>query len=152
MGKLAKMKENQIEQSLVYVGNLSAEEYYTYQEQESEISYWYKDEEKYSLGLVTDETGNNVSYEGFEYDGSPSRFYDRKYSFGGHVQVYGSSYMYFQKKDPYSTELSASFMLIRDTEKTKEKEIVFDDIGTEGIYVDGELGGTQDYDDSVTEG
>ena len=70
LGKLAKLKENQIEQSLVYVGNLSAEEYYTYQEQESEISYWYKDEEKYSLGLVTDETGNNVSYEGFEYDGS----------------------------------------------------------------------------------
>lgn len=152
LGKLAKMKENQIEQSLVYVGNLSAEEYYTYQEQESEISYWYKDEEKYSLGLVTDETGNNVSYEGFEYDGSTSRFYDWKYSFGGHVQVYGSSYMYFQKKDPYSTELSASFMLIRDTEETQEKEIVFDDIGTEGIYVDGELGVTQDYDDSVTEG
>ena len=152
LGKLAKMKENQIEQSLVYVGNLSAEEYYTYQAQESEISYWYKDEEKYSLGLVTDETGNNVSYEGFEYDGSTSRFYDRKYSFGGHVQVYGSSYMYFQKKDSYSTELSASFMLIRDTEETKEKEIVFDDIGTDGIYVDGELGVTQDYDDSVTEG
>ena len=60
--------------------------------------------------------------------------------------------MYFQKKDSYSTELSASFMLIRDTEETKEKEIVFDDIGTEGIYVDGELGVTQDYDDSVTEG
>lgn len=152
LGELAKMKNNQIEQSLIYAGNLSDEEYYMYQALEGEISYCYKDEKTYSLGLVTDETGNNVSYEGFEYDGSYSRSYDWKYSFAGHVQVYGSSYMYFQKKDPYSTELSASFMLIRDTEETKEKEIVFDDIGTEGIYVDGELGVTQDYDDSVTEG
>lgn len=153
LGELAKMKNNQIEQSLIYAGNLSDEEYYMYQALEGEISYCYKDEKTYSLGLVTDETGNNVSYEGFEYDGSYSRSYDWKYSFAGHVQVYGSSYMYFLKKKNSDSGFSwIHFMLIRDTEETKEKEIVFDDIGTEGIYVDGELGVTQDYDDSVTEG
>lgn len=61
--------------------------------------------------------------------------------------------MYFlKKKNSDSRDSWIYFMLIRDTEDTKEKEIVFDDIGTEGIYVDGELGVTQDYDDSVTEG
>lgn len=137
LGKLAKMKENQIEQSLV-----NEEDYYI-------------DEAKYSLGIVTDETGNNVSYEGFEYDGSSFDYInngDWKYSYAGHVQVYGSSYMYFQKMNSDSMKSWTYFMLIRDTEETKEKEIVFDDIGTEGIYVDGELGVTQDYDDSVTEG
>lgn len=138
LGKLAKMKENQIEQSLV-----NEEDYYI-------------DEAKYSLGIVTDETGNNVSYEGFEYDGSSFDYInngDWKYSYAGHVQVYGSSYMYFlKKKSSDSMDSWTYFMLIRDTEETKEKEIVFDDIGTEGIYVDGELGVTQDYDDSVTEG
>lgn len=33
-----------------------------------------------------------------------------------------------------------------------EQSLVFDDIGTEGIYVDGELGVTQNYDDGTTEG
>lgn len=150
LGKLSKMKEKQIEQSLVNAGSLSD------QEREGEISFYYKDEEKYSLGIVTDETGNNVSYEGFEYDGSSSEYTyngDWKYSYAGHVQVYGSSYMYFLKKKNSDSGFSwIHFMLIRDTEETKEKEIVFDDIGTEGIYVDGELGVTQDYDDSVTEG
>ena len=150
LGKLSKMKEKQIEQSLVNAGSLSD------QEREGKISFYCKDEAKYSLGIVTDETGNNVSYEGFEYDGSSIDYVnngDWKYSYAGHVQVYGSSYMYFLKKKDSDSGFSwIYFMLIRDTEDTKEKEIVFDDIGTEGIYVDGELGVTQDYDDSATEG
>ena len=55
-------------------------------------------------------------------------------------------------KDTTDGSYTTSIMLIRDTEETKEKEIVFDGIGTEGIYVDGELGVTQDYDDSEKEG
>ena len=149
LGELAKMKNNQIEQSLVYAGNLSDEEYYMYQAQEGEISYSYKDVKTYSLGLVTDETGNNVNYEGFIIgERNETR---RKVYYGGHIQVYGSSYMLFQGETTHGG-YSTSIMLIRDTEDTKEKEIVFDDIGTDGIYVDGELGVTQDYDDSVTEG
>ena len=144
------MKETQIKQSLVYEGNLSSEEYFTYKEPEGEISYYANIDKTYSLGLVTDETGNNVSYEGFVYGVSNNT--ENEFSFGGHVQVYGSSYMYFQKMNSDSMKSWTYFMLIRDTEETKEKEIVFDDIGTEGIYVDGELGVTQDYDDSVTEG
>lgn len=150
LGKLAKMKESQLEQSLVYAGKQSDEEYFTYQEQEGEISYYANIDKTYALGLVTDETGNNVNYEGIVYENRDDT--DDKFSFGGHVQVYGSSYMFFQKMDSDSMKSWTYFMLIRDTEETKEKEIVFDDIGTEGIYVDGELGVTQDYDDSVTEG
>lgn len=153
LGELAKMKNNQIEQSLIYAGNLSDEEYYMYQALEGEISYCYKDEKTYSLGLVTDETGNNVSYEGFIIGEGNETW--RKVYYGGHIQVYGSSYMLFQDetvKDTTDGSYTTSIMLIRDTEETKEKEIVFDGIGTEGIYVDGELGVTQDYDDSVTEG
>ena len=153
LGELAKMKNNQIEQSLVYAGNLSDEEYYMYQAQEGEISYSYKDVKTYSLGLVTDETGNSVNYEGFII-GDRNETWGKVY-YGGHIQVYGSSYMLFQGetvKDTTHGGYSTSIMLIRDTKETKEKEIVFDDIGTEGIYIDGELGVTQDYDDSVTEG
>ena len=93
---------------------------------------------------MTDETGNNVNYEGFII-GERNDTRDKVY-YAGHIQVYGSSYMLFQG------EYSTSNMLIRDTKETKEKEIVFDEIGTEGIYVDGELGVTQNYDDGTTEG
>ena len=43
------------------------------------------------------------------------------------------------------------FLLIRDTEETKNKEVVFDELGTEGIYIDGEPSTMQDYDSESME-
>ena len=51
--------------------------------------------------------------------------------------------MLFQNED--------KFLLIRDTEKTKDKEVVFDELGTEGIYIDGEPSTMQDYDSESME-
>lgn len=114
-----------------------------YQEKEGEVAFYSKSEKWYHFNLITDETGNYVSREGFvyEYAGYPSAEDD--VCFTGHIEVYQSSYMLFQNEN--------KFLLIRDTEETKNKEVVFDELGTEGIYIDGEPSTMQDYDSESME-
>ena len=133
LGKFAKMQDDEILKSLVNTDGLRM-----YQEKEGEVAFYSKSEKWYHFNLITDETGNYVSRDGFvyEYVGYPSAEDD--VYFTGHIEVYQSSYMLFQNED--------KFLLIRDTEKTKDKEVVFDELGTEGIYIDGEPSTMQDYD------
>lgn len=93
---------------------------------------------EYKLGIDTDSTGNNTESETifmhFEYrDGSGTSSNDTKYvSFEGHTTIYDSSYMVFKTdKD--------SYRLIRDTDKTKDKTVYFDPVGTDDIVVDKKL-------------
>lgn len=138
LGKFAKMQDDEILKSLVNTDGLRM-----YQEKEGEVAFYSKSEKWYHFNLITDETGNYVSREGFvyEYEGYPSAEDD--VYFTGHIEVYQSSYMLFQNED--------KFLLIRDTEKTKDKEVVFDELGTEGIYIDGEPSTMQDYDSESME-
>lgn len=92
---------------------------------------------EYKLGVETDSTGNNTESETIlrryrfgDGSGSDWSFGSGSYvSFEGHMTIYDSSYMVFKgKKDGY--------MLIRDTDKTKDKTVYFDPVGTDGIAVD----------------
>ena len=96
----------------------------------------------YKLNVNTDSTGNSTSTEsilvkstivwrnGREDTGCSTLKFEK---FVGHVTVYDSSYMMFEK---YGRNGSVDYYLIRDTAKTKGKTVCFDAVGTEGIEVD----------------
>lgn len=95
----------------------------------------------YKLGVETDETGNTViagnilqeRTSGKKISNPPFYTLLRLGAYSGRMNVYESSYIVFQRPGDYG---STYFCLIRDTSDTKEKEIVFDKVGTEGICVD----------------
>lgn len=95
----------------------------------------------YKLGVETDETGNTViagnilqeRTSGKKIPNPPFYTILRLGTYSGRINVYESSYIVFQRQGDYG---STYFCLIRDTSDTNEKEIVFDKVGTEGIYVD----------------
>ena len=95
----------------------------------------------YKLGVETDETGNTViagkilleSTSCKRIPNPPSYTTLKLGAYSGRINVYESSYIVFQRPGDYG---STYFCLIRDTSDTNGKEIVFDKVGTEGIYVD----------------
>lgn len=102
----------------------------------------------YKLGIVTDDTGNNTATECVLVQATYSNQWENSKeegwigyvggtggigNFVGHIEVYDSSYMMFQKSGNYDSTI---IYLIRDTEETKDKTIVFDAVGTDGIVVD----------------
>lgn len=78
---------------------------------------------KYRLGIVTDGTGNNT--ESMMLGDNSIKF------FYGHITIYNASFMVFGNNinNPY-------YYIIRDTDETKDKQVVFDEVGTEGILID----------------
>lgn len=101
----------------------------------------------YKLGIWTDDTGNNTATESILVQATYCKDWENSQkdgwigyvggtsmgSFVGHIEVYDSSYMMFQEDGNYD---STKIYLIRDTEETKDKTIVFDPVGTDGIVVD----------------
>lgn len=94
------------------------------------------------LDLETDETGNNVYIEALKTE-SHSEWHDFEvYYLGGfsRIEVYGTTYMCFSTRvthlDTYDNWKTELYFLIEDTESTKNKTIVWDEIGTDGILVD----------------
>ena len=102
----------------------------------------------YKLGIITDDTGNSTATESILVQATYSDISEESQedgwigyvggigeigNFVGHIEVYDSSYMMFQKPGDYD---STKIQLIRDTEETKDKTIVFDAVGTDGIVVD----------------
>ena len=102
----------------------------------------------YKLGIKTDDTGNSTATESILVQATYSKKWEESQEDGwigyiggieemgdfvGHIEVYDSSYMMFQKSGNYDSTI---IYLIRDTEETKDKTIVFDTVGTDGIVVD----------------
>ncbi|MGN0142102.1 MAG: hypothetical protein ACI4AD_07725 [Roseburia sp.] len=102
----------------------------------------------YKLGIKTDSTGNSTDTEGIlvqaTYNAGHANSREPGWIgytggtssigyFVGHVTVYDSSYMMFEKSGQYGSTVR---YLIRDTEETKDKTVVFDAVGTDGIVVD----------------
>lgn len=102
----------------------------------------------YKLGIKTDDTGNSTATESILVQATYSKKWEESQEDGwigyiggieemgdfvGHIEVYDSSYMMFQKSGNYDSTI---IYLIRDTEETKDKTIVFDAVGTDGIVVD----------------
>lgn len=79
---------------------------------------------KYKLGIVTDGTGNNT--ESMEVGKISIEF------FYGHITIYNASFMVFGNNINNHT----TYYIIRDTDETKDKQVVFDEVGTEGILID----------------
>lgn len=93
--------------------------------------------------LETDETGNDVYIEALVAYKSESSTSDYKaFYLGGfsRVEVYDTTFMCFAinyTDHGYSTpSTSKQYYLIEDTESTKDKTIVWDEMETEGILVD----------------
>ena len=82
----------------------------------------------YKIGIATDGTGNNTDHMVVGQDSFRA--------FLGHVTIYNASFMAFRGK--YSTSDNSYYYcyLIRDTDETKDKQVVFDEMGTEGILID----------------
>lgn len=89
------------------------------------------------LNLETDETGNNVYIETIKTEKDNDR-----YCLGGfsRIEIYDTTFMCFATNytdhnyvTPHTTQI---YYLIEDTESTKNKTIVWDEIGTEGILID----------------
>lgn len=91
----------------------------------------------YKLGIDTDATGNTAETEGILYENTSWENLDygtvRVGTYSGHVTIYDSSYILYQSPSQYG---STEFCLIKDTADTKDKDVIFDTVGTEGIYVD----------------
>lgn len=96
------------------------------------------------LNLETDETGNSVYIEAIKTENDKDR-----YCLGGfsRIEVYDTTFICFATNvtdhsyaTPYTTQ---RYYLIEDTESTKGKTIVWDEIGTEGILID-EMGLNKD--------
>lgn len=91
----------------------------------------------YKLGIDTDATGNTAETEGILYENTSWENLDygtvKLGIYGGHVTIYDSSYILFQNPSQYG---STEFCLIKDTADTKDKDVIFDTVGTEGICVD----------------
>lgn len=95
-----------------------------------------------SLNLLTDSTGNNVRQETFYYkyisesNGNHYEHDDLKFGFTNfrHITIYDKSYMVFSVSNPERVWYEC--IAIEDTDYTKDKVIVFDKIGTDGITVD----------------
>lgn len=92
------------------------------------------------LNLETDESGNNVYIEAMMYKKAlkgRDAFYLGGFS---RIEVYGTTFMCFATtvthKAYYDNRSSVLYYLIEDTESTKDKTIVWDDLGTDGIPVD----------------
>lgn len=91
-----------------------------------------------SLNLLTDSTGNNVRQETFYYKSIRDNYEDEDLEFGftnfRHITIYDKSYMVFSVSNPERVWFEC--IAIEDTDYTKDKVIVFDKIGTDGITVD----------------
>lgn len=121
------------------------------QMEDEEIINEYKDTASvrgtYKLGIETDISGNNTktdqilikeTYNSRKKESQQEGWigYDSISDMGtfvGHVKIKDSFYMMFQKPAKYDSNY---FYFIRDTEETKDKTIVFDAVGTDGIVVD----------------
>ncbi len=91
----------------------------------------------HGLDLETDETGNNVYIEAIHTENKRLKFYLGGFS---RIEVYDTTFMCFTTNvtdnsyaTPYTYQL---YYLIEDTETTKDKTIVWDKIGAEGILID----------------
>lgn len=102
----------------------------------------WKDHEpvKVTLSYVTDETGNAIKFEFL--DGMciyPSSYNDGAFfNAFNRVTVYDKTYMTFAGGFDTGSSLQKWYIVIEDTESTKDKTIVCDEIGTAGM-VEGEL-------------
>lgn len=121
------------------------------QMEDEEIINEYKDTASvrgtYKLGIETDISGNNTKTDQIlikeTYNSTKKESQQEGWigygsisdmgTFVGHVKIKDSFYMMFQKPAKYDSNY---FYFIRDTEETKDKTIVFDAVGTDGIVVD----------------
>lgn len=97
-----------------------------------------KDENKklvLGLNLETDETGNDVHIEAIKTESESDKYFFGTFS---RIEVYDATFMCFATRvvpqdgtNPYTL-----YTVIKDTESTKDKTIVCDEVGTEGILVD----------------
>ncbi len=110
-----------------------------------DVSYEERQNKREILGLdlETDETGNDVYIEAIKIDDNDGwgKEYDVMY-FGGfsRIEIYDTTFMCFATNftdysyaNPYTT---TQYVLIEDTESTKDKTIVWDELGTDGILTD----------------
>lgn len=95
--------------------------------------------ESLGLHLITDSTGNAVDHEALYYTVSGSN--KDLIKFGGifeRLEIYDKTFMLF-RYDYYNRshqKIKYMYVIIPDVEATKNKTIIFDEIGTEGILVD----------------
>lgn len=83
------------------------------------------------LCLATDATGNSVEYETLSLGTEGEKIYFDEFE---RIEIYDTTFMYFRyvrSDNPYYY-----YTFIEDTASTKDKTIVLDEIGTEGIKVD----------------
>lgn len=92
------------------------------------------------LDLETDKTGNEVYLEVLKTETHRGSKDFEVYYLGGfsRIEIYGTTYMCFatRQTDFYDDRKTEIYFLIEDTESTKDKTIVWDELGTEGILVD----------------
>ena len=87
------------------------------------------------LNLETDDTGNDVYIEAIKTDHESDEYFFGTFR---RIEVYDATFMCFETRvEPQNgTSPYTVYTVIKDTESTKDKTIVWDEVGTEGILVD----------------
>lgn len=90
-----------------------------------------------TLNVTTDETGNAVRLEALAVEGERC---DYELIFGSfsRITIYDKTFMVFSTRVDWGNGEPpfVSYLIIEDTDSTKDKTIVYDSIGTDGVLVD----------------